>query len=76
MTWEVGFSPSAKRKKKRLPDNIKKVLASLVKDLEEEGPIRKDWPNFSPLSKQSKAIPENAYHCHLKKGHPTYVVCW
>ena len=28
-----------------------------------------DWPDFSALS-------NNRYHCHLKKGHPTYVAIW
>lgn len=76
MTWEVGFSASAKKTKKKLPDNIKEALASLVKDIEIQGPIRKDWPNFSSLGKRGRAIPASAYHCHLKKGKPTYVACW
>lgn len=76
MPWEVELSTSAKKQKAKLPENIKKVLASLVKDLEEEGPIRRDWPNFGPLGKRRKAIPDQAYHCHLKNGKPTYVACW
>ncbi len=41
-----------------------------------DGPIRRSWPNFSALSKKKKKIPPGAYHCHLKKGRPTYVVFW
>jgi hypothetical protein len=37
--------------------------------------MRKNWPNFGPLYKQ-KGVPDNAYHCHLKQGRPTYVACW
>ena len=37
--------------------------------MEESGPIRGNWPNFSKLEKSD-------YHCHLKKGKPTYVACW
>ena len=38
-------------------------------DITDRGPVRGDWPNFSKLGK-------NTYHCHLKKGKPTYVACW
>jgi len=38
-------------------------------EMEANGPIRGDWPNFSALS-------GNRYHCHLKKGRPTYVAIW
>jgi hypothetical protein len=41
----------------------------LEKDMEVNGPIRGEWPNFSALS-------DNSYHCHLKKGRPTYVAIW
>lgn len=34
-----------------------------------EGPYRSNWPNYGPLE-------ENEFHCHLKKGKPTYVACW
>jgi len=38
-------------------------------DIRKSGPIRGDWPNYSKLS-------EERHHCHLKKGHPTYVAVW
>ncbi len=76
MTWEVDFAPSAKRKKEKLPSKIKEALAFLVRELEIAGPIQKNWPNFGDLGKIKKKIPPNAYHCHLKKGRPTYVACW
>jgi hypothetical protein len=33
------------------------------------GPYRDNWANYGKLSKDQ-------YHCHLKKGNPSYVVCW
>jgi mRNA-degrading endonuclease RelE of RelBE toxin-antitoxin system len=74
--WDVDFAPSAKRKKEKLPPKIKEALAFLVQELETAGPIRKNWPNFGDLEKSRKRVPANAYHCHLKKGRPTYVACW
>jgi hypothetical protein len=51
---------------RKLPENVQNLLIALKKDMEANGPIRGDWPNFSALS-------GNRYHCHLKKGRPTYV---
>lgn len=50
-------------------------LDLLAKQLETQGPYRKDWPLYGPLGKGS-GVPENAYHCHIQSGRPTYVVCW
>lgn len=41
----------------------------LIKEMELLGPTIGNWPNFSKLSKVE-------FHCHLKKGKPTYVACW
>lgn len=73
--WEVGFSSSANKRKADLPEKIKDLLDTLTKEIELLGPIRKDWPNFGSLNK-AKGIPKDSYHCHLKKGKPTYVACW
>ncbi|MHB8908410.1 MAG: cytotoxic translational repressor of toxin-antitoxin stability system [Syntrophales bacterium] len=54
---------------RNLPENVQNLLIALKKDMEANGPIRGDWPNFSALSSVR-------YHCHLKKGHPTYVAIW
>jgi hypothetical protein len=72
--WEVGYSTSARKRKDDLPEKIKDLLDTLAKEIELLGPIRKDWLNFSDLSK-TKGIPKDSYHCHLKKGRPTYVAC-
>ena len=73
-TWEVDTLKVDKSVKK-LPIKIQTLAALLFKEIEISGPIRKNWDNFSSLGK-SKGIPENAFHCHLKKGKPTYVACW
>jgi hypothetical protein len=50
-------------------------IALLSKEIEVRGPLRSNWPHFSPLAK-GKGVPENSYHCHIKSGKPTYVACW
>jgi len=54
---------------RRLPKRIQDLLELLVRELEEEGPVRGTWPNYGKLSR-------TRHHCHLKKGHPTYVAVW
>lgn len=39
--WNVGFSSTAARQKKKLPENVIELLALLVGDLEQTGPIQK-----------------------------------
>ncbi len=75
MGWVVRFSRGSaktyeklKRSGQKKPSIIDLVdLLSL--ELRKFGPERADWPNYGKLSK-------NDYHCHLKKGRPTYVACW
>ena len=69
MNWQIEYSPKARKQVKKLPSAIQDAVLALVMDMESGGPIRGDWPNFSKLSR-------NEYHCHLKKGKPTYVACW
>ncbi len=74
--WKIDFSNSARKKAEKLPNKIKELLKTFLKEMVEEGPVRSNWPNYAPLSKSKKDIPQNAYHCHLKNGKPTYVICW
>jgi hypothetical protein len=72
--WLVGFSTKAGRQYDKLKKNgsrpsVNDIIDLLVLDLIRDGPERFDWPHYSALSKTS-------YHCHLKKGKPTYVACW
>ena len=45
------------------------MIDFLVLELKNKGPERVDWPNYGKLGKAT-------FHCHLKKGKPTYVACW
>ncbi len=69
MEWTVEVVRRAAKQVGKLPTRVREVLTELIRDMESNGPIRGDWPNFSTLA-------DNRYHCHLKKGHPTYVAIW
>jgi hypothetical protein len=73
--WNVGFSTKASKQTRKMPRKVLDNLTLLIKDIEETGPIQKEWPHFSALEK-GKQIPSDAYHCHIKSGRPTFVVCW
>jgi hypothetical protein len=73
--WRVEFSASAQKQKKKLPLTVIAQLASLAWDLEHYGPNQPKWSHYGPL-KKGRNVPPNAYHCHIKSGRPTYVVCW
>ncbi|MDR0442345.1 MAG: hypothetical protein LBH44_02945 [Treponema sp.] len=55
--------------KKRLPEMVSKTMELLIAEIEQCGPVRGNWPNYSKL-------PYNRHHCHIKKGRPTYVAVW
>ena len=67
--WQVTLSSKCDKQKAGLPTTICKILTRLIWEIESSGPIRKNWKNFGELFKDT-------YHCHLKKGRPTYVACW
>jgi mRNA-degrading endonuclease RelE of RelBE toxin-antitoxin system len=73
--WQVFFTSSASRQKKKLPPKTIEALARLIGDMEQMGPIQKDWSHFTSLGKMRNVL-ANSYHCHIKSGRPTYVVCW
>ncbi len=72
--WQVGYTSRSRKQRDNLPDKIRGLLRLLVKEIESNGPIRKNWSHFDSL--EGKNIPSNSYHCHLKDGRPTYVACW
>ena len=53
----------------RLPGKTAKNLIALIRDIEASGPVRGNWPNYGLIGK-------DRYHCHIKKGRPTYVAVW
>lgn len=73
--WEVRLSNQARKTYEKLKKNgqrrpsIIDVIDLLVMELELKGPRRTNWSHYGKLSVET-------YHCHLKKGHPTYVACW
>lgn len=71
MNWKVEYTSKAAKQRAKLPDKIRAILDRLTKEIEITGPIQKNWKNFSKLTGAG-----NNFHCHLKKGHPTYVACW
>ena len=71
MNWQVSFSKKALKQLKRLPKNVTDETQSLVSEIEMLGPMRYNWQNFGKLRGST-----NQYHCHVKQGKPTYVVCW
>ena len=50
----------------KIPEPIRKKLVALVEQLQENGPIQSNWPNYGRLS-------ANRYHCHVSYS---WVACW
>ncbi|OQY13807.1 MAG: cytotoxic translational repressor of toxin-antitoxin stability system [Desulfobacteraceae bacterium 4572_19] len=69
MIWVVTSTKRVKKQVKKLPQRVKAALYILVTEIKELGPVRGNWPNYSSLG-------SGQHHCHLKKGHPTYVAVW
>ena len=69
MKWTVNIRKKMLKNILKLPGKVQKSLKILIKEIEISGPVRGNWPNYSPLS-------GDRHHCHLKKGHPTYVAVW
>lgn len=72
--WTVELSPKAKRQIGKLKKEFPKIYATaatLFKEIEVNGPWRSNWPNYGPLKGKG-----DSFHCHIKKGKPTYVACW
>lgn len=69
MAWTVTSQKKVRKQVRKLPLSVKKNLFALLLDIEIDGPVRGNWPNHGKLGR-------NRHHCHLKKGHPTYVAVW
>lgn len=73
--WDVRLSRSAKKQYAKLEKSgvkrpsIVDLFDLLAMELKMEGPERFNWPNYGKLSLSQ-------YHCHLKRGRPTFVACW
>jgi mRNA-degrading endonuclease RelE of RelBE toxin-antitoxin system len=71
MKWQVFLTKYAAKQLEKLPEGVVIEIRTLVHELEQSGPMRYNWKNFGKLRGH-----ENLYHCHVKTGKPTYVVCW
>jgi len=71
MSWKVQFTGRSKKQAKKLPAKVYDIFKLLIKDLQNSGPILSHWPNFGKIAGKSPC-----YHCHIKKGRPTYVAVW
>ncbi len=69
MEWNVRVRKKVKKQVEKLPQSVKKILVRLLAEIQSYGPVRGNWLNYS-------ALDNNRHHCHLKKGHPTYVAVW
>ncbi len=69
MPWNIRLKRKAEKQALQLPKLALAALYQLMSDIQQRGPIRGDWPNYSKLS-------DGSHHCHLKKGQPTYVAVW
>jgi hypothetical protein len=69
MEWTVKATKRAEKQIAQLPEPVMRNLAALIRDIERNGPVRGNWPNYSSVGRYR-------YHCHIKKGRPTYVAVW
>jgi hypothetical protein len=72
--WMVTFSKEAGKQYNKLERSgsrppINDVIDALVLDLQKYGPLQSSWPHFGVLQVEH-------FHCHLRRGRPTYVACW
>lgn len=66
IVYTVEVSRRWERRLETLPANVQAIFLNLVQDMREKGPLRTEWPNYSPLA-------NDYYHCHLKDS---WVAVW
>ena len=66
MSYEVQIKKKVARGLTKLPASVQKLFFLLLADLQSDGPVQKNWRNFSMLGK-------HRYHCHLNYR---YVARW
>lgn len=67
--WTVKLSSRTAKAISELPEHVRLKMLALMKDLQARGVTQPTWPHYSKLG-------NDTYHCHIKRGRPTYVVCW
>jgi mRNA-degrading endonuclease RelE of RelBE toxin-antitoxin system len=73
ISWNIRITKAAIKQASKLNTNISLALRFLLEDLTLKGPAIPEWPNYGKLHGIKN---KDKYHCHLKKGKPTYVCCW
>ncbi|MFA6263992.1 MAG: hypothetical protein WCW33_02400 [Candidatus Babeliales bacterium] len=71
MNWQVSVKKSVLKGIDKLPIDVAMTFWFLAREIETLGPLRCNWKNFGKLRGH-----DNHYHCHIKSGRPTFVVCW
>jgi hypothetical protein len=71
MAWTVKLHRNVEKQALKLPRLAIAALYELMASIRATGPVRGDWPNYGKLEGTT-----HRHHCHLKKGHPTYVAVW
>ncbi len=69
MTWTVGMTRKAQKQRDALPRRIQDIFVLLLRELEDKGPVRGNWPNYGKLS-------DTKHHCHIRNGSPCFVAVW
>ena len=67
--WQVLIPKKIIKDLNAFPESLSAGFLALIKTIQNLGPVRGDWPNYSRLG-------ATAHHCHVQKGRPTYVMIW
>ena len=69
MAWDVRIKKKVAKHIRELPQKVQEQIVLLTQEIQLLGPVRGNWRNYSKLGGEK-------HHCHVKDGHPSYVVCW
>ena len=61
MPWTVSLHREVAKVAQTLPQPVQDLLRLLLEELEGQGPVRGNWPNYGKLCR-------TRHHCHLKKA--------
>jgi mRNA-degrading endonuclease RelE of RelBE toxin-antitoxin system len=71
--WDVRIHSKVGKSLPDLPQTVREIFEQLLKELRAKGPVAKDWPRYGKIKGRKNP---DIHHCHLKRGHPTYVSMW
>lgn len=67
----VSLHKRAAKQLRDLPEVVRVQVNALMEEIRVTGPVTPQWKNFGRLKGKT-----DCWHCHVKSGRPTYVVCW